>query len=362
MRLSRRRFLAAAATLLGGWRRNDAAAGGMQPVAAGGSWPGAAHPFDPASRPEAVVMTVRGPIPPAAMGRTLPHEHVLVDFIGADGVSPDRYDPEEAFQTALPHLKQLRSLGFGTLVECTPAYLGRDPLLLRRLSEAADIHLLTNTGFYGARNDAHLPPYVFDESAGEIAARWVQEWEEGIDGTGVRPGFMKIGVDPGPLSEVDGKLVRAAALAHLKTGLTIGVHTGPFEGAMEQLDILASEGVHPSAWIWIHAQAEEDQSRHVAAARRGAWVEFDGISPRSVDRHVEFVLNMKAHELLHRVLVSHDAGWYHVGEPGGGTFRPFDTVETAFLPALRRAGLAPDEIRQLLVTNPAEAFSIRVRT
>ena len=29
------------------------------------------------------VMTVRGPIPPEEMGPTLPHEHVLVDFIGA---------------------------------------------------------------------------------------------------------------------------------------------------------------------------------------------------------------------------------------------------------------------------------------
>ena len=29
------------------------------------------------------VMTVRGPIPPGEMGPTLPHEHVLVDFVGA---------------------------------------------------------------------------------------------------------------------------------------------------------------------------------------------------------------------------------------------------------------------------------------
>src|SRR5262249_58798259 len=39
-------------------------------------------------------MTVRGPIPPGAMGPTLPHEHVLVDFVGAKQASRDRYDAE----------------------------------------------------------------------------------------------------------------------------------------------------------------------------------------------------------------------------------------------------------------------------
>ena len=47
---------------------------------------------------------------------------------------------------------------------------------------------------------------------------------------------------------------------------------------------------------------------------------------------------MKADGLLGHVLVSHDAGWYHVGEPGGGEFRPFDTLFTTFVPALKAAG------------------------
>ena len=32
------------------------------------------------------------------------HEHVLVDFIGADEVSPSRYDADAVFSTVLPHL------------------------------------------------------------------------------------------------------------------------------------------------------------------------------------------------------------------------------------------------------------------
>jgi phosphotriesterase-related protein len=50
-----------------------------------------------------------------------------------------------------------------------------------------------------------------------------------------------------------------------------------------------------------------------------------------------------------------------VGEPDGGTFRPYDTVFTAFVPALTHAGFTDAEIHQVLVTNPADAFAIRVR-
>jgi len=307
------------------------------------------------------VMTVSGPIAPEQMGTTLPHEHVLVDFAGAEVVTPDRYDREEVFATVLPYLQRAQALGVETLVEATPAYLGRDPLLLRRLSDASGVRILVSTGYYGAREDQHLPHHAFTDSADSLAARWIREWTSGIDGTGIRPGFIKIGVDTGPLSEVDRKLIQAAARTHLRTGLTIASHTGPAAGAMEQLAVLEEEGVDPSAWIWVHAQAEADSTFHVRAAKSGAWVSFDGLAPGEVERYVARVAFMRAEGLLHRVLVSHDAGWYHVGEPGGGAFRPYETLFTDFLPALEAAGFTDDEIRQLTAVNPAQAFAVRVR-
>src|SRR6266576_2556287 len=56
-------------------------------------------------------VTVLGPIAPERLGRTLIHEHVMVDFIGADATRPGRYDPEEVFLKALPHLRQVKSAG-----------------------------------------------------------------------------------------------------------------------------------------------------------------------------------------------------------------------------------------------------------
>jgi phosphotriesterase-related protein len=305
-----------------------------------------------------VVMTVRGPIAPDRMGFTLTHEHILVDFAGADAATPDRYRPDDVFKVALPHLEAIRDQGVRTLVECTPAYLARDPALLRRLSEATGLHVLTNTGYYAASGGKFLPAHARTETADELAARWLAEWRDGIGGTGIRPGFQKIGLDAGPLPEVGVKLVRAAARVHLASGLTIAAHTGDGRAAVQELDLLREERVDPSAFLWVHANAEPDLALHAEAAARGAWVEFDGVAPGSVDRHVELVAAMKDKGRLGRVLLSHDAGWYHVGEDGGGTFRPFDTVFRRFVPAIREA-LNEAAVTQLLVANPARALARR---
>lgn len=304
-----------------------------------------------------VVQTVNGPVAADRLGLTLMHEHVLVDFIGADRVTPARYDADQAFATILPHLRQARAHGCETLVECTPAYLGRDAALLKRLSEASGLNILSNTGYYGAAKDKHLPRHAFTETAEQLAARWTREADRGIDGTRIKPAFMKIGVDEAPLSDVDAKLVRAAALTSRATGLPIASHTGTGAAAMAELALLDSLGLPASAFIWVHAHNERDSSFHHRAAKAGAWVEFDGISASSVARHVELVSQMKAQGQLGRVLVSHDAGWYRVGEPGGGQFRAFDTLFTTFVPALRAAGFTEQEVRQLLVDNPRNALT-----
>lgn len=305
-----------------------------------------------------VVATVTGPIAPDRLGLTLMHEHVLVDFIGADRVSARRYDADHAFTVILPHLARVRTLGCDTLVECTPAYLGRDVALLKRLSEASGLNILSNTGYYGAAQDKHLPRHAFSETADQLAARWTREFERGIDGTSIKPAFMKIGVDDAPLSDVDAKLVRAAAMTSKATGLPIASHTGTGAAAMAELEVLDRVGVPASAFIWVHAHNERDAAYHRRAAQAGAWVEFDGISEGSVGRHVELVGQMKAQGLLGRVLVSHDAGWYRVGEPGGGQFRGFETLFTAFIPALTASGFTKDEIRQLLTENPRRALAL----
>jgi phosphotriesterase-related protein len=306
-------------------------------------------------------MTVTGENAASEMGPTLVHEHVLVDFAGADKVSRDRYDPEEVFRKVQPQLAAAREAGCRTFVECTPAFLGRDPALLVRLAEASGLRIVTNTGYYGAAADKHVPAHAYAESAEQLAERWTREVREGIEGTPVRPGFLKIGVDQGPLSAIDRKLVTAAALCHRRTGLTIAVHTGDGRAAMDILDVLKAHSVGAPAYVWVHAQNEKDRALHLRAAAAGAWVELDGLSPESLESHVAAVVDLAKRGHLGRLLVSQDAGWYHVGEPGGGKYRGHTFLFERFLPALRKRGWDETAVRRLIVENPADAFAIRVR-
>ena len=309
------------------------------------------------------VMTVRGRIRADDMGVTLTHEHLLANFQPYEEweKQPRPYDRDEVAKVALPHLARIRDLGCRTFVDATAVGVGRDVRLLHRLSEESGLHILTTTGNYAAAEYKFLPRYVYESSPEALAGRWIGEWTRGIDGTDIRPGFIKLGFNGRALSDVEKTLIRAGAIAHRETGLTIGAHTGQAVAAFEELAILRSMGVHPSAWIWIHAQNEKELGLHVEAAKQGAWISFDGIGPESLDAHVGMVANLRDHGLLGQALVSQDAGWYSVGEPNGGKFRPFDTVFTAFIPALRSRGFTQADIDTLMVRNPARAFSIGKR-
>ena len=310
---------------------------------------------------EGMIMTIAGPIKASEMGVSLIHEHILVDFIGADSVNENRWDKRKVAEIALPFLKAIKDLGCQSFVECTPEYIGRDPVLLKSLSESSGMNIITNTGYYGAANDKFIPKHAYDESAEQLASRWINEWTSGIGNTGIKPGFIKIGVDGRSLSEIDKKLAVAAAKAHLQTGLIIASHTGPAVPAFEQIEILKNEGVAPGAFIWVHAQGEKDLSNHVRAAQMGAWVGFDGLNENNTEAYVLMIKNMKDNNLLDKVLLSHDAGWYDPAKENGGNYRGYTTLFEKLVPMLKAEGFAEEEINQLLVTNPARAFSIKVR-
>ncbi len=314
-----------------------------------------------ATEKDGIIMTVNGPVSSKKMGITLIHEHILVDFIGADSITEMRWDKTKVAEKALPYLKQIKDLGCQTFIECTPAYLGRDPMTLRLLSTSSGLNIITNTGYYGAVKNKFLPEFVFTESADQLSSRWILEWENGIDGTDIKPGFIKIGVETGNLSELHKKLVVAAARMHLKTGLTIASHTGPAIPAFEQLDLLQNEGVAPEAFIWVHAQAEKDLSYHIKAAKLGAWIGFDGLNDDNLEDYVRMIKNLKENKLLDKVLLSHDAGWYDPGKDNGGEYRGYTTLFEKLVPLLRKENFSEGDLSQLLVSNPAKAFTIRVR-
>ncbi|MBZ9730175.1 zinc-binding dehydrogenase [Salegentibacter sp. JZCK2] len=105
--------------------------------------------------------------------------------------------------------------------------------------------MITNTGLYGARNNEFIPQFAHEMTAEDLAEMWINEYENGIDKTSIKPGFIKISVDNSDsLSTIHQKLVKAAALTHLETGLTIA-SDGNSKSLWPQLKILKENGVSP---------------------------------------------------------------------------------------------------------------------
>jgi predicted metal-dependent phosphotriesterase family hydrolase len=308
-----------------------------------------------------VIQTVLGPIPAAAFGFALPHEHVLCDFIGAEKTGRARWNVDEVVAAILPNLVQLKSRGVSGFVDCTPAYIGRDPRVLQKLARQTGIHILTNTGYYGGMNDRFVPKHAHEESVAQLAARWIGEWKNGIEDTGVKPGFVKIGVDEIPetaaqLSAIDAKLVRAAAQTSRETGLSVTCHTGGGPSGYAAARLFLEERGDPARLVVAHSDGHGyEYNRKIAAL--GSWVSFDGIGYRTPEEHLKIVLPM-VEKHADRVLLSMDKGWWWVGEPKGGNIQNYNYLSDTWLPTLRNAGVSEALIHRLTVDNPARAFEL----
>jgi len=292
---------------------------------------------------------------------------MLVDFIGADSTGYHRWDKQEVVNKVMPYLSEIQEHQVSTLVECTPAFLGRDPWLLKMLSEQTGMHLVTNTGYYGAYNNRFIPAELLELSAEELSHIWVDEFENGFEGSGVRPGFIKIAVQGDEtLSKEHIKIITAAALTHQQTGLVIASHTGPDAPAFEQISVLQSHDIDPSCFIWVHAQ-QGSLAGNIRVAEMGSWISLDNVSldreagsEYDVAWYADRIQNLKEAGYLDRVLISHDAGWYKPEEENGGTIRGFTAIFTDLVPALEKKEFSPKEINLLLEVNPRNAFSIRI--
>jgi phosphotriesterase-related protein len=161
------------------------------------------------------------------------------------------------------------------------------------------------------------------------------------------------------LTRCETKILRAAAAAAAATQAVIGSHTIRGRVVREQLAIIEAAGYTSERFIWIHTQAEPDFRLHLEMAGRGAWIEYDAIGSEQFDD--DFFLDRIQRVLDggfgHRLLLSHDRGWYDPALPGGGTPKPYTYLCEQFLPKLRSSGVDEATIHQLTAANPFQAFA-----
>lgn len=306
------------------------------------------------------IRTIRGDVAVESLGLILPHEHLFTDLRGP--LVPDyaRGDPETVARTMEPYLAEAYAAGVTMLVECSTVGVGRNVAVLRRLAELTPIHIVAPTGLY---RETFIPPSLRVPTVEELAQEWIRELTEGIEGTGVRAGFIKVAMsDDGP-TPLEVRNLRAAALASRQTGAVVASHTPSGAIARREMQILESEGLGLDRFIWAHANLEADPAVHLEAARRGAYVAFDAVGAGWQPQRAlaDYTLALIEAGCAERILLSHDAGWYDASQPDGqpeGGIRGFTALVEELMPALRARGVTEDLLHLLTVTNPARAFAL----
>ena len=312
------------------------------------------------NRQQALIQDVKGTHPLDSNLIWLAHEHILVDFIGADSIRPHSWNHDSILKEVTPYLEELKDYNVDYFVDATPNFLGRDVLLLEKIATKTGIRIITNTGLYGARNNKYIPKYVEEITAENLAKIWIDEFQNGIDKTAIKPGFIKIGIDNSdPLNSIQQKLVKAAAITNLQTGLTIASHTGKALGLWPQLNILKELGVSPESFIWVHAQEENNTDNYLKAAEMGCWISLDGLA-WDLEKHIQKLVFAKRNGILNRILISHDSGWYDP-QKKKQTIRPYTNIFKKLYPELKLQGFTDDEFKLLISDNPSKAFAIKVR-
>ncbi|MFJ8309971.1 MULTISPECIES: phosphotriesterase [unclassified Streptomyces] len=289
------------------------------------------------------VRTVLGEVPADRLGIVDAHDHLFIRSPQLPGKELD--DAEQA----AARLAGFAALGGGTVVQWTPYGMGRRTAELPALSRACGVHIIAATGLHQA---AHYSGELLDSVRERLAELFVGELTEGIGGTGVRAGLIKVAGGFHGLDEHALLTMRAAAEAHRRTLAPIAVHLELGTGALDVLDLLCGElGVRPASVILGHLNRSPDFTVHRLAAEAGAFLAFDGPS------RTNHATDWRMPDAL-RALA--DAGFGDRLLLGGDTMTP-DTPGMPYL--LRRVrprlelALGEGLVEQILVANPARVYA-----
>jgi phosphotriesterase-related protein len=307
------------------------------------------------------VQTVMGPIDPAALGFTLPHEHTQIALWHIQ-TRWDYWQLTRDRAGILDELEPFRSAGGGSLVDLTLPGVGRDPAWLRDLAGASGLHVVMGCGWY---RSAYYPPEtrIDRRSVDDLADELVKEIELGVGDTGIRPGIIgEIGTDKPWLSPAEERVHRAAARAARQTGLAVTTHGVLSDVGLAQLRVFEEEGLDPARVIIGHADSYPVLDHYLAIIERGANIEFDFLGmPWPAEHHGEARTVARLLELLERghgdrILLSqdvcNDSQLHRLGGNG------YTYLHETFLPRLRAAGVAEAEIGAMTEANPQRLLAI----
>lgn len=325
------------------------------------------------------------------LGITTSHEHVLLDLtafyqaLPVEGIEDPATQPVEmwnlgilsrdcyAFKdnllldnedVAVHELNFFKKAGGNTVVDASLPGIGRDPAALVRISQKTGLNIIMGTGFYVG--ETH-PEELSKMTEPEIADIMIKELNEGIDG--VCAGYIgEIGISE-IFDDKERRILRAAAIAHKATNAAINVHINPWtQNGVEAADILLDAGVSPDKICISHIDVENRVDYIYKLLEKGVYVEFDnfgkeyyirrevrssgyGLFVHDTDR-VSLLKKMIDDGYLKQILLSCDVCLKNLLHTYGGW--GYDHVLSNIVPMMEDEGISKEDIRTLLVDNPAD--------
>ena len=299
------------------------------------------------------IHTVLGEIEPAALGRTLMHEHVICDMYRVTGRLNELLNDEAL---AVDELALLREAGGAALVETTTPDLGRDPAALRRISATTGLHIIMGSGWY---RQPFYPPEIDRLPTNQLADIIIAELTEGVGDTGIRAGIIgEIGVDLDYATAQEERVLRAAARAQKATGAPLTTHASMYPVGLVQLEILRDEGVDMSRVIIGHCDTYLDQAYHLAILEAGAYVQFDTVGRNHMNpdtRRADAFVELLRLGWGERLLLSSDRCFRSDLCAFGGAGYGYSF--TTFFDQLRAQGVDEQTLDVITIENPRRVLA-----
>jgi predicted metal-dependent phosphotriesterase family hydrolase len=311
------------------------------------------------------VRTVLGDIPPAGLGVTYAHEHIVIDGGRPVELSPDFLLAD--IERLATELRDAAAAGMRTAIDMMPADCGRNPTKLAELSRRTGVQLVAATGLHHERfyGPSH---WSLRASEDEMADLFIADVSDGIDErdyggpivrrTAVRAGVVKVAGSEGGPSARDLPIFGAAAATHVTTGVPVHTHCEAGTGALEQVRALVDAGVPAEHISLSHVDKVVDRGYHRDLLSSGAFAVYDqafrwGDADNGTLKLLEWAV---ADGHAGQVMLGMDAarqGYYRAF--GGSPGLPYLLRE--FSAAMEACGLGAEIRHQLFVDNPARAFA-----
>lgn len=306
------------------------------------------------------VQTATGAVDSAALGQTLMHEHVATLPWSVRANVPGAWDLEAVIAAAAERVRDVMARGVRTIVDLTTVDLDRDVATVAEVARRSGCNIVVASGCWW-----QPPSYFSGAPIAWLVELWTREITEGIAGTGIRAGIIKLATDRAGVTPAIEKMLRAGARTHRATGVPISTHTDvASRRGDDQQRIFQEEGVDLSRVVIGHSGDSNDLDYLKGLLERGSTIGMDrfGIDVFGpMEQRVATVASLCREGYAGQMVLSHDASAAWGGFPGVPRAPQwphwhYNHIHDDVLPALRVQGVSDDQIAQMLVANPRRIF------